>query len=77
MVALKSVHVDILSEKFMQFLMTFLWENPQKSVIFRGLQPKLLNYDRFLWNFPRNVIRVRMNFRNSLCNAPARKASNQ
>ena len=29
-------------------------------------RPKHPNYDGFLWIFPRNVVRIRMNFRNSL-----------
>ena len=40
-------------------------------VWFAGATP-----DGFLWIFPRNVIRIRVNFRNSLYNAPAKKASN-
>ena len=34
------------------------------------------NYDGILWIFPRNVIGIRMNFRNSLYNAPAKQVSN-
>ena len=41
-------------------------------------QPPILcaNYDGFLWIFPRDVIRIRMNSRNSLYNAPSREVSN-
>ena len=34
-------------------------------------------YDGFLWIFPRNVIKIRMNSRNSLYNAPGKEVSNK
>ena len=36
---------------------------------------KTTRYDGFLWVFPRKVVRIRMNSRNSLYNAPAKKVS--
>ena len=39
-----------------------------------GVSAVCTNYDGFLWVFPRNVVRIRMNSRNSLYNAPAKKS---
>ena len=41
-----------------------------------GVSAVCANYDGFPWVFPRKVIRIRMNSRNSLYNAPAKKVSN-
>ena len=40
-----------------------------------GVSAVCANYDAFLWVFPRKVVRIRMNFRNSLYNAPAKKVT--
>ena len=48
----------------------------RKSIIIRVLRPVCTSYDGFLWVFPRKVVRIRMNSRNSLYNAPAKKVSN-
>ena len=60
-------------ETFLRILTTFLGKNPQKSIIISTKRPKHPNYDGFLWVFPRKVVRIRMNSRNSLYNAPAKK----
>ena len=41
-----------------------------------GVSPVCANYDGFVWVFPRKVVRIRMNSRNALYNAPAKKVSN-
>ena len=40
-----------------------------------GVSAVCANYDGFLWLFPRKVVRIRLNSRNSLYNAPAKKVS--
>ena len=54
----------------------FPWKNPQKSIIIRVFRPFVLIMMDFCGFFPRKVVRIRMHSRNSLYNAPAKKASN-
>ena len=55
------------------------WENPRKSKKSSEFTKKKAEMPELWWifvDFPRNVIRIRMIFRNSIHNAPARKVSN-
>ena len=52
-------------------------EKPTKIHHNSGVLAVCANYDGFLWVFPRKVVRIRMTSRDSLYNAPAKKASNR
>ena len=59
--------------KFMRILKTFFGK-PTEIHHNYYKRPKHPNYDGFLCVFPRKVVRIRMNSRNSLYNAPAKKS---
>ena len=61
-------------QKFVRILMAFLGKSTEIHHN-SNERPKHLNYDGFLWIFPSKAIRIRMNFQNSLYNAPTRKVS--
>ena len=52
-------------------------EKPTKIHHNSGVSAVCANYDGFLWVFPRNVVRIRMNSWNSLYNAPGKEVSNE
>ena len=60
--------------KFMRILTTSL-EKQAEIHHNSGVSAICTNYDGFLWVFPRKGVRIRMNSRNSLYNAPAKKVS--
>ena len=62
--------------EFMEILTTFLEKKLQKSIITRVFRPFVRIIMGSLLVFPRKVIRIRMNSRNSQCNAPGKEVSN-
>ena len=58
----------------MRILTTFL-ENPTDFHHNSGVSAVCTNYDGVLWVFPRKVVRIRMNSRHSLYNAPGKEVS--
>ena len=54
----------------------FFLEKPTEIHHNSGVSAVCANYDGFLWVFPRKVIRICMNSRNSLYNAPTKRVSN-
>ena len=55
----------------------FPWKKTTKIHHNSGVSALYANYDGLLWLFPRTVVRIRMNSRNSLHNAPCKEVPRQ
>ena len=54
-----------------------VFEKPTEILHNSGVSAVSTNYDGFLWVFSTKAVRIRMNSRNSLYNAPAKKSLQQ
>ena len=62
--------------EIMRILTTFPGKNPQKPIIIRVFRPLVRIMIGFCGVFPRNVVRIHMNSRNSQNNSPGKEVSN-